>query len=75
LPKIQSKHIKLSALAVLVSITIGIYLFGIVGGIISIPIAGCVNVLIEDHFARAKKKRSEEDKTPEKLVEKVEIKL
>lgn len=47
-PKIQSKKIDLSALAILVAITIGIYLFGIVGGIISIPIAGCLRVLIED---------------------------
>lgn len=51
-PKIQSKKIDLSALAILLSITIGIYLFGIAGGIISIPIAGCIRVLIEDYSER-----------------------
>lgn len=53
-PTIQSKRIDLSALAILVSITIGIYLFGLVGGIISIPIAGCIKVVAEDYFAREK---------------------
>lgn len=56
-PKIQSKKINLSALAVLLAITIGIYLFGIVGAIISIPIAGCLRVLIEDFVARSKKRK------------------
>ncbi len=57
-PKIQSKRINLTALAVLVAVTVGIYLFGIVGGIISIPIAGCINVLAEDYFARERKNRA-----------------
>lgn len=56
-PKIQSKKIDLSALAILVAVTIGIYLFGIAGGIISIPIAGCIKVLADDYFMRAKKSR------------------
>jgi len=55
-PKIQSKRIDISALIILMAVTIGIYLFGIAGGIISIPIAGCIKVLIEDHFARTHKK-------------------
>lgn len=56
-PKIQSKKINLTALAVLLSITIGIYMLGIVGAIISIPIAGCVRVLVEDYVSRRHKKR------------------
>lgn len=56
-PKIQSKRIKLSALVILASVTVGIYLFGIIGGIISIPIAGCARVLSEDYLARVKRKR------------------
>ena len=55
-PKIQSKRIALSPLAILTAVTIGIYLFGIIGGIISIPIAGCVNVIAIDYIARAKQK-------------------
>jgi len=63
-PKIQSKKIDLSALAILVAITIGIYLFGIAGGIISIPIAGCIRVLIDNYSNRDKTK----SKGKEKLV-------
>lgn len=43
-PTIQSKTVELSALAILGSVTIGLYLLGIAGGIISIPIAGYVKV-------------------------------
>lgn len=58
-PHIQSKRIDLSALAVLAAVTIGVYLFGIAGGIISIPIAGCINVLIDDYLTQ---KRNSEHK-------------
>lgn len=54
-PKIQSKKIDLSALVILMSVTIGIYLFGMIGGIISIPIAGCLKVLSDDYFAKKSK--------------------
>jgi predicted PurR-regulated permease PerM len=57
-PTVQSKSVELSALAVLGSVTIGLYLFGIAGGIISIPIAGCIKVLIEDHMAHRKRHHS-----------------
>jgi len=56
-PRIQSKRLDLSALAILGSVTIGIYLFGIAGGIISIPIAGCIRVLIDDYLSRKKDER------------------
>ncbi len=56
-PNIQGKKIDLSALAVLVAVTIGLYTFGIVGGIIAIPIAGSIRVLAEEYFANAKKRR------------------
>ena len=49
-PRIQSKRIELSPLAVLAAVTIGLYVFGIAGGIISIPIAGCVKVLLEEYL-------------------------
>ncbi|NTW61342.1 AI-2E family transporter [Candidatus Saccharibacteria bacterium] len=52
-PKIQSKRIDLPALAILVAVTIGIYMFGVVGGIISIPIAGCIKVIADEYLARA----------------------
>lgn len=71
-PTIQSKYIKLSPLAVLVSITIGIYLFGLIGGIISIPIAGGVKVLLEDYFEHSAKRRKDHDKPLAKLVRKMQ---
>ena len=70
-PKIQAKRNKLSALAILVSITIGIYLMGIIGAIISIPIAGCVRILAVDYFAKAKKNREKSEKPIEKIVDKI----
>jgi predicted PurR-regulated permease PerM len=56
-PRIQSKKIDLPALAVLVAVTIGLYMFGIVGGIIAIPIAGSIRVLLEEYLSNAKKRR------------------
>ena len=50
-PVIQAKKISLSPLAILVSLTIGLYVFGLIGGIISIPIAGCIKVLVEEYLA------------------------
>lgn len=47
-PHIQAKRIDLSALMVLASVTIGLYMFGILGGIIAIPIAGSIRILVEE---------------------------
>lgn len=54
-PAIQSKTVQLSALAVIVAVSIGTYVFGLAGGIISIPIAGWIKVLVEDYFAERKR--------------------
>lgn len=51
-PMIQSKKIEMPTLLVMVAIVIGMYMFGVLGGIISIPIAGCLKVLLEDYQAR-----------------------
>lgn len=71
-PTIQSRRVELSALAVLASVTIGLYVFGLAGGIISIPIAGCIKVLLEDYLERAKKKRDENEKPLKKFVKKLQ---
>lgn len=55
-PKIQSKKIDLSALWILIAIIIGIYLFGLAGGIISIPIAGCIKVLADHYYNEIRQK-------------------
>lgn len=70
-PKIQSKQIDLSPLAILIAVTIGLYLFGMVGGIISIPIAGCIKVLVEDYFVRAKKNRIKSEKPINRFIKKL----
>lgn len=56
-PHIQSKRVELSALTILASVTIGLYVFGLAGGIIAIPIAGCLRVLLEAYLERAKRNR------------------
>lgn len=60
-PKIQSRHVKLPALVILISVTIGVYLFGILGGIISIPIAGCINVLFMNWSNNNKEQHKQQD--------------
>ena len=42
---------RLPALVILSAVTIGFYTFGLVGAIVSIPIAGCVKILIEEFGA------------------------
>lgn len=71
-PTIQAKQLELSALTVLASVTVGLYVFGLAGGIISIPVAGCLKVLLEEYLARAKKKREQSDKPLAKLVKKLQ---
>jgi predicted PurR-regulated permease PerM len=68
-PHIQAKKIELSALAVLGSVTIGLYLFGIVGGIIAIPIAGSIRVLLDEYLQHAKAERLEAKGTKAKEVD------
>lgn len=53
-PTVQSKTVEISALTVIIALTIGITLFGILGGLISIPIAGCIRVLVNDYLERNK---------------------
>lgn len=71
-PTIQSKRVELSALTVLAAVTIGIYVFGLAGGIISIPIAGCVKVLLEEYLAKAKQNRAKSSQPVAKLVKKLQ---
>lgn len=47
-PKIQGNALNLPATMVLVAIIIGMNVFGLLGAIIAIPIAGCIKVLIEE---------------------------
>lgn len=67
-PFIQSKAVELSALSVLVAILIGITLFGLLGAIIAIPVAGCVRILLNDYLEHSRKVRTEKSKNPVKLI-------
>ena len=48
-PKIQGDALSLSPLIVLAAITVGMYVAGLVGAIVAIPVAGCIKVLIEEY--------------------------
>ena len=48
-PKIQGNALKLPAVIILIAIVIGMYMFGLVGAIVAIPIAGCIRVLIDEY--------------------------
>lgn len=47
-PKIQGNALNLPSALILTAIIIGMYMFGLVGAIIAIPIAGCIKVIIEE---------------------------
>lgn len=56
-PTIQAKSLNLSALVIITAVTIGIFMFGIPGGIIAIPIAGCIKILLEEYVQKVQRER------------------
>lgn len=48
-PKIQGDALHLTPLVILCAITVGMYMFGLLGAIIAIPIAGCIRVLVDEY--------------------------
>ena len=48
-PKIQGNALRLPAVVILCAVIIGMYMFGLIGAIIAIPIAGCIRVLIDEY--------------------------
>lgn len=48
-PKIQGNALNLPVVAVLVAIVIGMYMFGLLGAIIAVPVAGCIRVLVDEY--------------------------
>jgi len=48
-PKIQGSALNLPAVAILAAIVIGMYMFGLLGAIIAVPIAGCIRVLLDEY--------------------------
>lgn len=72
-PTIQAKSVELSALSILAAILIGVSLFGLLGGIIAIPVAGCLRVLLVDYLEHSRRVRAE--KTPKGVLKKLADKL
>ena len=70
-PSIQSKKVELSALTVLVAVTIGLYVGDLLGGLVAIPAAGVVKVLLDNYLEQAKSNRVENEKPLNKLVKKL----
>lgn len=54
-PLVQSRTVALSALSVFIAVIIGITLLGIVGGILAIPVAGCIRVMLIDYMEHRRK--------------------
>jgi predicted PurR-regulated permease PerM len=70
-PAIQSKYIELSPLTVLAAATIGIYMWGLIGGIIAIPIAGCVKVFLEYRLGKSDRGSRKKSDSGSKLLGKL----
>lgn len=49
-PLVQARTVALSALTILIAAILGVSLLGLVGGILAIPIAGCIRVAILDYM-------------------------
>lgn len=50
-PKIQANSTNMSPLLVFMSVIIGVNFGGLVGGLVAIPIAGCMRILVLDYLA------------------------
>lgn len=51
-PKIQANNTNLSPLLVFTSVIIGVSFSGLLGGLLAIPIAGCLKILVLDYLKR-----------------------
>lgn len=49
-PIVQARTVALSALSILIAVILGVSLLGIVGGILAIPIAGCLRVAVLEYI-------------------------
>lgn len=61
-PRIQANATNMSPLLVFASVIVGINLGGILGGLVAIPVAGCLRVLIVDYLENKGKISTKESK-------------
>ena len=55
-PKVQGRGLKLPTLVVLASVITGIYMFGIVGALLAVPVAACVKVWLTNYTIRGERR-------------------
>ena len=67
-PTIHARAVDLSALFILISIIIGVTLFGLLGAIIAIPVAGCLRILLQDYLEHSSRVRAKKSRNPVKLL-------
>lgn len=48
-PRIQGEALRLPAVVILCAVVVGMYMAGLLGALIAIPIAGCIKVLIDEY--------------------------
>ena len=53
-PRLQASHTNLSPLLVFSSVIIGVSFSGLLGGLLAIPIAGCLKIVVMDYLERKK---------------------
>jgi predicted PurR-regulated permease PerM len=53
-PRLQANNTNMSPLLVFVSVIIGVSFSGLLGGLVAIPIAGCLRILVLDYLTRKK---------------------
>lgn len=59
-PKIQGNALNLPAVTILIAVVIGMYMFGLLGAIVAIPIAGCIRVLMDEYPSIKKAARGQD---------------
>ena len=70
-PTVQARSVELSALGILSAILIGVSLFGLVGGVLAIPVAGCLRVLLLHYLDHARRERQQKSTPVHKLLSKL----
>jgi predicted PurR-regulated permease PerM len=53
-PRVQANSTNMSPLLVFVSVVIGVNFGGILGGLVAIPVAGCIRIVVLDYLQRKK---------------------
>lgn len=72
-PVVQGKTTNLPPLVIFVSVIFGVALIGPIGGLVAIPVAGCIKILVLDYFEHRDNIKPED--SPIKLVEKIKHKF